>query len=266
MEKNYLSVEFASTKKNYYFYCEDDSIKVGDKVIVETTIGKEIGLVTQTNVKIDEEKFTLEIKPIISRATELDLRIEQENKKLAALAAQAFNDGVLKLKLDMRLISTEYTFDRAKVLFIYSADDRVDFRELLKLLAPELKCRLELKQINPRERAQFVGGIGSCGLPLCCTTFSKTFENISLTRAKNQMLTINIPKLSGQCNKLMCCLKYEDDLYTEAKKEFPKIGTEIKYQGAKYTITGYNIISKTCKIENEDTINYVSLKDIKNGR
>jgi cell fate regulator YaaT (PSP1 superfamily) len=121
----------------------------------------------------------------------------------------------------MRLISCEYTLDKAKVLFSYIADDRVDFRELLKVLASRLHTRIELRQIGARDKAKAIGGLGVCGLPLCCSTFLNEFDGISITRAKNQMLAINIPKLSGQCGKLVCCLKFEDDAYTDLRKEFP---------------------------------------------
>ena len=261
MEKIYISIAFKSTRKTYFFYTLDPSIVPGDSVIVETVVGKEIGVVVATNIKVDGS-FANEVKPIITRATETDLRIQKENDELALRANEIFTRTVEELKFDMRLISSEYTFDRSKILFIYASDERIDFRELLKILASSLHCRIELRQINSRERAQAVGGIGICGLEICCTTFFKTFDGISLNRAKNQMLAINIPKLSGQCGKLMCCLKYEDDLYTEAKKEFPRIGTRLRFNNAAYKLTGYNVLTKICKIENPDDVEFVSLAEV----
>lgn len=261
MERIYISIAFKSTRKTYFFYTVDPSIKVGDSVIVETVVGKEIGVVIATNIKVDEN-FANEIKPIITRATDTDLRIEKENEELALKANDIFTKTVEELKFDMRLISSEYTFDRSKILFVYASDERIDFRELLKILAGALHCRIELRQINSRERAQAVGGIGICGLEICCTTFFKTFDGISLNRAKNQMLAINIPKLSGQCGKLMCCLKYEDDLYTEAKKEFPRIGIHVRYNNLNYKLSGYNVLTKVCKIENPDDVEFVSLDEL----
>ncbi len=261
MERIYISIAFKSTRKTYFFYTVDPSIKVGDSVIVETVVGKEIGVVIATNIKVDEN-FANEIKPIITRATDTDLRIEKENEELALKANDIFTKTVEELKFDMRLISSEYTFDRSKILFVYASDERIDFRELLKILAGALHCRIELRQINSRERAQAVGGIGICGLEICCTTFFKTFDGISLNRAKNQMLAINIPKLSGQCGKLMCCLKYEDDLYTEAKKEFPRIGIRVRYNNLNYKLSGYNVLTKVCKIENPDDVEFVSLDEL----
>lgn len=262
MKPIYITVCFSSSKKSYYFSTDDKTIKVDDKVIVETVVGKELGTVTGTNLEISEKSFAHEIKPIISKATIRDIEIGRENEKLAHKANQIFLKSIEDLKLDMRLISSEYTFDRTKILFIYSSDDRVDFRELLKILANELHCRIELRQINSRERAQSVGGIGVCGLQLCCTTFFKTFDGISLNRAKNQMLAINIPKLSGQCGKLMCCLKYEDDMYTEIKKSFPKLGATCRCHDKEYKISGYNILTKVVKIENEDSVEFVKLEEI----
>lgn len=262
MDKIYLSIAFKNTKKTYYFYTNDDSIEVNDCVLVETVVGKELGKVVDKYVVIKKE-FEPEIKPILSKASPTDIKIDKDNEELAKHATQVFLKAIKDLKIDIRHMSTEYTFDRSKVLFIYASDERIDFRELLKVLAYELHCRIELRQINSRERAQTVGGIGICGLELCCTSFFKTQESISLNKAKNQMLAINIPKLSGQCGKLICCLKFEDEMYTELKKEFPKVGTSVKYEGKEYKITGYNVLTKVCKIESDDSIQFIELKDLK---
>ena len=170
---------------------------------------------------------------------------------------------VSNLNLDMNLISCEYTLDKAKVIFTYISDDRVDFRELLKVLASKLHTRIELKQIGSRDKAKIIGGIGLCGLPLCCSTFLNEFDGISISRAKNQMLAINIPKLSGQCGKLMCCLKYEDDAYTDLKKYYPEIGIKVFIDEIEYAVTAINVISKTVKVENEDDIKVLPLDDFK---
>ena len=263
MELRYITVAFMNTRKSYFFSTIDPSIVVGDKVLVETVVGKEIGTVLATDIAVNNNEFTKEIKPIVAKATAQDLKIAKANAKLALKANVIFETAVKNLNFDMRLISSEYTFDCSKILFVYASDERIDFRELLKILAAELHCRIELRQINSRERAQQIGGIGVCGLQLCCTTFFKTFDGISLNRAKNQMLAINIPKLSGQCGKLMCCLKYEDDLYTEQKQNFPKINSKVKYEGNEYKLTSYNILTKICKIENEDDVEFVHLSEIK---
>jgi len=161
----------------------------------------------------------------------------------------------------MNLISCEYTLDKSKVLFSYLADDRVDFRELLKVLASKLHTRIELRQIGSRDKAKMIGGLGVCGLPLCCSTFLNEFDGISINRAKNQMLAINIPKLSGQCGKLICCLKYEDDAYTEERKAFPELGSRFFIDKTEYTVTSINILSRVVKVENEDDIKFLPLED-----
>ena len=143
----------------------------------------------------------------------------------------------------------------------YTAEGRVDFRELLKVLASQLKCRIELHQIAPRDKAKSVGGMGICGLPLCCTTFLKSFDGISISRAKNQMLTLNIPKLSGQCGRLKCCLLYEDDMYTEAKKSFPKIGDKIHLPTGDYSVSSFNVMSRSIKLANEEDVQFLTLDE-----
>ena len=152
----------------------------------------------------------------------------------------------------MKLVEAIYTLDKCKVLFTYVSEERVDFRELLKELSNELKCRIELKQIGPRDRSKAIGGIGICGLPLCCKSFLNEFEGISINMAKNQFLALNIQKLSGQCAKLLCCLKYEDEQYSELKKDAPKYGFKFEHDGVAYKITGVNLLSKTLKIESID--------------
>ncbi len=176
---------------------------------------------------------------------------------------EIFNKFTNQEHLSMDLVDAQYTLDKTKILFTYIAADRVDFRNLLKLLAGSLHCRIELRQVNVRERAQIIGGIGVCGLPLCCTTFLKEFEGVSLSKAKNQMLTINIPKLSGQCGKLMCCLKFEDEAYSEEKKNFPAINTNVKYNDEVYKVTSFNIISKIIRIETKENVEYITLEDFK---
>ncbi|MDY2727432.1 MAG: regulatory iron-sulfur-containing complex subunit RicT [Candidatus Onthovivens sp.] len=263
MEEFYICVKFETTNKEYYFQTLIPTLKIGDYVVVETIIGKELGVVTKESRPLSSLNFSKEIKPILRKAQPSDLKIHDENKVMAVTASNYFIDLTNELNLNMRLISSEYTLDRTKILFTYSSDDRIDFRELLKMLAAKLHCRIELRQISSRERAQMIGGVGVCGLPICCTTFFKTFEGISLNRAKNQMLSINIPKLSGLCGKLMCCLKYEDDQYTELKKNFPAIGSPITYNNDKYKVSGYNVFTQIIKIENEDNVEFVPLKELK---
>ena len=142
------------------------------------------------------------------------------------------------------------------------SDDRVDFRELLKILASKLHTRIELRQIGPRDKAKMIGGIGICGLPLCCSTFLNEFDGIGINKAKNQMLAINVPKLSGHCGKLICCLKFEDDIYTEEKQKYPDIGTKIWIDKVEYTVTNVNIITGVVKIENPEDIKFIHIDEL----
>lgn len=259
-----VKVNFAHSNKHYNFSSNIDDLLIGDKVIVETVKGIEMATVVSKQVPIEEYKGEIELKPILRRATGQDLLIFQDNILKAGHAAKVFVTESQKLELDMRLLTTEYTLDQSKVLFTYASADRVDFRELLKVLSSKLKVRIELKQIAPRDRAQLVGGLGPCGLPLCCATFLGEFDGISLNRAKNQLLTINIPKLSGQCGKLMCCLKYEDDLYTEEKKLFPELNTKITVNNVEYKITSYNVLSKNVKLDSEENSIVLTLDEVNN--
>ena len=260
----YISVKFSKSNKTYYFGTDDSTLKVGDFVVVDTVIGMELGEIEELPRLMSTLKFPLEIKPIVRKATLEDIKIFNYNENAAISAAKVFEKDAAKLNLNMNLISAQYTLDRSKILFTYVADERVDFRELLKNLANELHCRIELKQINARERAQLVGGIGTCGLPLCCTTFLNTFDGITIHMAKNQMLTLNIPKLSGQCGKLMCCLNFENDIYTEERKNFPKVGSKIKHNDNIYKIVSFNILTKIIRLESKDNVIFLPLDQVKN--
>ena len=260
---HYVGITFNSSSRSYYFGSNISDLKFDDKVIVETVRGTELGIVSFEPVEIAGYKNGLPLKPVLRKATDVDVKLYENNLKDAKFAMEICKNEVANLKLDMNLISCEYTLDKAKVIFSYVADERVDFRELLKVLASKLHTRIELRQIGPRDKAKVVGGLGMCGLPLCCSTFLNEFDGISINRAKNQMLAINIPKLSGHCGKLLCCLKFEDDTYTELKGLFPDIGTKVFIDKVQYTVTAINVISKTVRVENEDDIKILDLEDFK---
>ena len=267
MEENrydyYVGVKFARTSHAYFFGVKNIELKKDDLVVVETTHGPELGEVAVEPISIDRYKSELELKPVIRKATEIDLKMHKNNIKDAEFAMEICRNEVKNANLNMYLISCEYTLDKSKVIFTYVADERVDFRELLKALASKLHTRIELRQIGARDKAKVIGGIGLCGLPLCCSSFLNEFDGISINRAKNQMLAINIPKLSGQCGKLMCCLKYEDDAYTDLKKDFPEIGTKVFIDKVQFEVTSINVISKMVKIDNEEDTKFLSLEDFK---
>ena len=258
---HFVGVKFLNTPRAYFFGVKDIELKLDDKVVVETVRGIELGTIAIEPISIEKYGNGLSLKPILRKATDTDIKLADINQKDAAFAMDICATEVKKLNLDMNLISCEYTLDKSKVLFSYLADDRVDFRELLKVLAAKLHTRIELRQIGSRDKAKMIGGLGVCGLPLCCSTFLSEFDGISINRAKNQMLAINIPKLSGQCGKLMCCLKYEDDAYTEERKNFPDLGSKFFIDKVEYTVTSINILSRIVKIENADDIKFIPLED-----
>ena len=258
---HFVGVKFSNTPRAYFFGVKDADYKLDDKVIVETVRGIELGTIAIEPMSIEKYSNSLLLKPVLRKATDTDIKLAEINIKDAQFALEICEAEVKKLGLDMNLISCEYTLDKSKVLFSYLADDRVDFRELLKVLASKLHTRIELRQIGSRDKAKMIGGLGSCGLPLCCSTFLNEFEGISINRAKNQMLAINIPKLSGQCGKLICCLKYEDDCYTEERKKYPELGSKFFIDKVEYTVTNVNILSSVVKIENEDDVKFLSLED-----
>lgn len=259
--KYFIGIKFDGGSKSYYFSTDFDDLKIGDKVVVETITGYEIGEVVSPLMSTAAYSGSLELKPIIRKPSAEDLSDYEFGIKEAKMAMEITRREVANLGLPMNLLEAHYTLDGSRVTISYTSDNRVDFRELLHILAPQLKCRIELHQIASRDKAKMVGGIAICGLPLCCSTFLNQFDGISISRAKNQMLTLNIPKLSGACGKLICCLVYEDDLYTEAKKDFPRIGAMIHDGGNDYTVDGFNVLSRTVKLSSSEGSQFVSLDD-----
>ncbi|MBO4919445.1 MAG: stage 0 sporulation protein [Erysipelotrichaceae bacterium] len=261
----YVSVRFETTNKTYTFSTTDGSIKEGDAVVVETQRGIEYA--TVVTEPFEKPNVSMEIKPIIRKATKEDLRQFERNKADAVEARKICQEESDRLELLMNVISAEYTLDRAKITFIYLADDRVDFRELLKVLASIFHCRIDLRQIGTRDKAKMVSGVGVCGRELCCARFIGDFDRISINMAKNQLLALNIQKLSGQCGNLMCCLRFEDDAYKELRKDLPKLNSQVEYEGERYRVTSMNVITKNCKLENPDHAIYISLEDlVKKGK
>lgn len=260
--KEFAGIKMPSATRAYFFGIKkEQNIKLGDIVVVETVRGIELGEVIIAPIDINEYKSELVLKPILRAATNIDIKTNEVNKKDASLALNLCQKEVEKLNLSMNLLSCEYTLDRNKVIFSYLADERVDFRELLKVLASKLHTRIELRQIGTRDKAKMVGGIGVCGLPLCCSTFLNEFDGISISRAKNQMLAINIPKLSGHCGKLICCLKYEDETYTEEKKKYPDLGSKVFIDKIEYVVTNVNIISGTIKVEGPEDVKFLPFEE-----
>lgn len=263
MEERLAAVRFNNVGKYYYFSTTLDLVK-GDQVVVETVRGLELGEVLFDLKDMEEFDLETELKPIKRKANQADKEVYEINKIKAEKSFEICKDIIADSGLDMRLINCEYTLDASKVIFMYTSDERVDFRELLKQLASVFKCRIELRQIGPRDKAKLVGGIGTCGLPLCCNTFLGEFEGVSINMAKNQLLAINIDKISGACGRLLCCLKYEDAAYSEIKKKFPKIGTRTTYNGHSVKVIGLNVISNLVKIDDDGNILFITLDEYNN--
>ena len=261
MEERLALIRFNNVGKSYYFSTDLDLYK-GDKVVVETIRGLELGELVSDLKHISEFNLDTELKKIKRVANRADLELFVYNQAKAEKSLEICKEIVKEYDLDMHLVSCEYTLDASKVIFMYTSETRVDFRELLKELASVFKCRIELRQIGPRDKSKIVGGLGSCGLPLCCSSFLGEFDGVSINMAKNQMLAINIDKISGACGRLLCCLKYEDDTYTKEKQRFPKIGSKVKYDNKIVKVTGLNIISDLVKIEHDGNISFVSLDEI----
>ena len=261
----YLSVRFQATNKTYTFSTTDNSIANGDGVVVETQRGVEYARVIAD--PFDKPNVSMEIKPILRKASREDEVQYEKNIVDCKEAKQRCQNEADKLELGMKVISAEYTLDRSKITFIYLADDRVDFRELLKILASIFRCRIDLRQVGTRDKAKIVSGIGPCGRELWCARYISEFDRISINMAKNQLLALNVAKLSGQCGNLMCCLKYEDEAYKDLKKGLPKLNSYIEYEGEKFKLTSMNVIVRNCKLENREHAIFISLDDLlKNGK
>ena len=257
-----VGVIFKEKGHIYYFAYQNEPLKIGMEVIVETDKGLQFGWIKTEVKEVAPENLGSPLKPIVRIATKEDKKKHEQNLKDEQEALKVAKKQVEQLHLPMRMIDANFLFDRKQLLFHFVADDRVDFRELLKELASVFKCRIELRQIGPRDKSKIVGGLGSCGLPLCCSSFLGEFDGVSINMAKNQMLAINIDKISGACGRLLCCLKYEDDTYTKEKQRFPKIGSKVKYDNKIVKVTGLNVISDLVKIEHDGNISFVSLDEI----
>lgn len=239
---NVVGIRFKPVGKIYYFDPDGIDIQEDDGVVVETARGTEYGDVVIANKEIDEHEFAIPIKKIIRKATQEDISQMQENKKKEKDAFSICLEKIKANNLDMNLIDVEYTFDRSKVLFYFTADGRVDFRQLVKDLASVFRTRIELRQIGVRDEAKMLGGVGICGRQLCCSLFLGDFEPVSIKMAKEQSLSLNPTKISGTCGRLMCCLKYEQEAYEELIAKTPNVGAIVKTSQGKGTVIYTSIL------------------------
>jgi cell fate regulator YaaT (PSP1 superfamily) len=244
-----VGVRFKKAGKIYYFDPGDLSIQKDDFVIVETVRGVEYGKAVVPRKQVEEHDVVLPLKKVVRIADHKDRMIVEENKQAAQEAYDVCNEKVNGHQLDMKLVDVEYTFDRNKIIFYFTADGRVDFRELVKDLASIFRTRIELRQIGVRDEAKMLGGIGPCGRMLCCSTFLGDFDPVSIKMAKDQNLSLNPTKISGLCGRLMCCLKYENDEYEAAKSQLPDIGEMIETPQGRGKVVGLNILERVLQVE-----------------
>lgn len=244
-----VGVQFKRAGKIYFFDPKDLSISRDQEVIVETARGLEYGRVRVGPKEVTAEKITPPLKPVIRVATEKDREEHLENQDKEVKAFQICLEKIEQHDLEMKLIDVEYTFDRNKIIFYFTADGRVDFRELVKDLASVFRTRIELRQIGVRDEAKMLGGLGPCGRPLCCATFLGEFNPVSIKMAKEQNLSLNPTKISGICGRLMCCLRYESETYREAKEELPAVGSSVQYQGKNAIVLEQNLLKETLVLQ-----------------
>ncbi|MBP5158940.1 MAG: stage 0 sporulation family protein [Lachnospiraceae bacterium] len=244
-----IGIRFRNAGKIYFFDPLDFDIKAGDNVIVETARGVEYGRVVQGPREITESEVVATLKPVIRKATEEDDRKNAENRNKEKEAFDICLQKIAKHGLEMKLIDCEYTFDNNKVLFYFTADGRIDFRELVKDLAAVFRTRIELRQIGVRDETKLLGGIGICGRPLCCHSYLSDFVPVSIKMAKVQNLSLNPTKISGVCGRLMCCLKNEEDVYEELTAKLPGIGDHVfTSDGYKGEVTGVSVLKQLVKV------------------
>ena len=259
-----IGVRFRTAGKIYFFNPKEFQVKSGDHVIVETTRGIEFGSVVSERRQVKEKCIGDELKPVLRIATKEDEERAAKNREKEKEAYKICLDKIKEHELDMKLVSTEYTFDNNKVLFYFTADGRVDFRELVKDLAAVFRTRIELRQIGVRDEAKMLGGMGICGRKLCCNTFLSEFVPVSIKMAKEQNLSLNPTKISGVCGRLMCCLKNEQDTYEYLNSKLPNVGDEVKTNtGVKGVVHEVSVLRQRVKLVVTDEKGEKELVDYK---
>ena len=247
-----IGVRFKSVGKVYYFAPKGNQVKVGDHVIVETARGLECGEVAMENRMVDKKGIVSPLKPVVRVANREDLQTLEKNREKEKKAFEICLSKIAKHKLDMKLVEAEYTFDGSKILFYFTSDGRVDFRELVKDLASVFKTRIELRQIGVRDEAKMLGGLGVCGRPFCCSTFLGEFQPVSIKMAKEQGLSLSPTKISGTCGRLMCCLKYEQNVYDELIALTPKHGAIVQTPDGRGKVMDVNVLTGVLKVRLDD--------------
>ncbi len=244
-----VGVRFKEVGKIYYFDPDGHTLKKGDYVIVETARGIECGEVAMDNRDVSDDEIVKPLKKLLRIATQEDLDKVKENKEKEKKAFEICEKKIAKHKIDMKLVDIEYTFDNSKILFYFTADGRVDFRELVKDLASVFHTRIELRQIGVRDESKMLGGLGICGRPFCCGSFLGDFQPVTVKMAKEQGLSLNPTKISGTCGRLMCCLKYEQDAYEHLLKITPKLGAIVDCPDGRGRVVDVNLLRGNLKIQ-----------------
>lgn len=265
--KNIVGVRFKKLGKIYFFNPKGLRVGKGDKVIVETAQGEEYGEIMIANRLVEDDKIVAPLKKVIRIANGKDHKHFEECKKIEKEAFQVCIKKIKEHKLNMTLTDVEYKFDNSKILFYFTADGRIDFRELVKDLAAIYKTRIELRQIGVRDEVKRIGGNGVCGRELCCCSFLSNFEAVSIKMAKEQNISLNPSKISGNCGRLMCCLKYENDVYEEKLKKLPNVGAIVKTEEGEGEVDAIETLKERVRVKIKDGEGYLyrkyDVKDIK---
>ena len=244
-----VGIKFRSTNKVYYFDPKNIDFQEGDGAIVETARGLEYATVTIANKEVDEKEIVQPLKPVVRKATADDKKRVEKNLQDKEHALKVIREKVAEMCINMKLVDAEYTFDRTKLIFYFTAEGRVDFRDLVRALASIFKVRIELRQIYERDDTKMRGALAPCGRPCCCTTHLPDFEKVSIKMAKVQGLSLNPQKISGVCGRLMCCLKYENAYYSEVFKLMPKVGSKVKTADGEGTVESNDLIKQTARVK-----------------
>lgn len=265
--KEIVGVRFKKPGKIYFFDPGYIQLKNGDKVIVETASGEEFGEVAINKRELPEEKIASPLKKVIRLANTKDIKREKENREKEQKAFKVCEEKIKEHELNMHLVEVECKFDNSKIIFYFTADGRIDFRELVKDLAAIYKTRIELRQIGVRDEVRRIGGNGVCGRELCCCSFLNNFDIVSIKMAKEQSASLNPSKISGNCGRLMCCLKYEQEAYEDKLKKLPKVGSIVKTEDGEGTISALEVLKENVKVQfkKDDVTTYktYNVKDIK---
>ena len=259
-----VDVQFRPGQKVYYFNPAGHTCHAGDHVIIDTARGAEYGICTSGNHTVSEKEVVLPLRNVLRLATDRDESVHAEHLEKEKQAYDVCLENIRQLQLDMQLVSAEYAFDGSKILFFFTADERVDFRDLVKVLAGAFHTRIELRQIGVRDKAKMVGGLGICGKSFCCATFLDDFQPVSIKMAKTQNLSLNPTKISGTCGRLMCCLKYEQDAYEDLIRSCPKAESFVDTPDGRGTVVDLDLLRQRCKVRMENDPDVVGTYDNEN--